>query len=341
MIDTSRHFLPVKYIYQVLDGMAYTKLNTLHWHLVDDQSFPYYSRTYPNLSAKGAYDPKRAVYLPEDVQNVIQYARYRGIRVMPEFDMPAHTISWIKGYPQLQGSANCGFDPTIESTYTFITNFLKEIVQVFHEKYIHLGGDELDLSCWNTPPITNWMKSNNISSLSDLESYFERRVLKIAMDLGAEVNIWQDPYNNGVRPQKSTIIEVWRGADYNTLKSVLKDGYRAVMAGFWYLDHLSDEWTDYYTRDISSNDIPPDQLKLIAGGSACMWAEWVDGNNIIPRIFPRATAVAEVLWSPSDYPKLPDLNSFRLHQWRCRMNRRGLAAQPCGVQFQDGYCGPL
>jgi len=155
------------------------------------------------------------------------------------------------------------------------------------------------------------------------------------------VNIWQDPWNNGVRPQPDTIIEVWRGSDYDTLKQVLDAGYRAVMAGYWYLDHLSDTWVDYYQRDVTDANLTPDETALIAGGSACMWAEWVDENNIVPRIFPRATAVSEVLWSPVKYYKLPSLASPRLHSWRCRMNRRGINAESIGVQYGDGYCGPL
>jgi len=169
----------------------------------------------------------------------------------------------------------------------------------------------------------------------------KKRVLKIATDLGTQVNIWQDPFNNGVRPQIDTIIEVWKGSDYDTLKQVLDAGYRAVMAGYWYLDHLADDWDAFYTRDINDANLTPKQESLIAGGSACMWAEWVDSNNIVARIFPRATAVSEVLWTPYDYPKIPWFAGSRLHQWRCRMNRRGINAQPAGIQFGDGFCGPL
>ena len=112
----------------------------MHWHIVDDQSFPYASTTYPLLSKLGSYNSKRAIYTQEDVQHIIQYAKYRGIRVMPEYDMPAHTDSWFKGYPILKGNANCGFDPTKGTTYIFIENFLKEIRSVYPENYIHLGG---------------------------------------------------------------------------------------------------------------------------------------------------------------------------------------------------------
>lgn len=136
MMDSSRHFLPVSVLKTMLDGMEASKMNVFHWHLSDQQSFPFESAKFPLLSQKGSYSPW-AVYTRDDVLDVVKYARYRGIRVIPEFDMPAHTGTFILGYPYLKGSALCCFDPTLETTYQFIDSFLEEIVGLFKDEVVH------------------------------------------------------------------------------------------------------------------------------------------------------------------------------------------------------------
>jgi len=155
------------------------------------------------------------------------------------------------------------------------------------------------------------------------------------------VMIWQDPFNNNVTLAPQTVVEVWRGSDYTTLMEVLKAGFPAVMAGFWYLDHLEDTWDTFYVQEIDNGQIPSDLLELVIGGEACMWGEWVDANNWESRVFPRATAVAEVLWSSEAYPRIPIWNSRRFHAWRCRMNRRGFNVESVSTMYGDGYCNPL
>jgi hexosaminidase len=338
LVDTSRHYFAVDVLKSVIDVMAFNKFNTLHWHIVDDQSFPYVSTTYPSLSNMGAYNPTRAIYTPDQVQDIITYAKYRGVRVMPEFDMPAHTASWTKGYPILLGNANCGFDPTLGTTYIFIENLFKEIRSVFLDNYIHIGGDELDFKCWQTPPILDWMKKNGINSTADLENFFETKVLALAAKYNIHPMVWQELFNNGLKLAPSTVIEVWKGADYQTLKEVVQAGYQATMSGFWYLDHLADTWETFYQKDIDEAGLTPDQAKLVIGGEACMWAEHVDYTNIQERVWPRASAIAEVLWSSKKFSKVPAAAEPRLHQWKCRMNRRGYNASPVGP---GNFCNPL
>ncbi len=160
------------------EAMSATKMNVFHWHIVDDQSFPYESYTFPDLSVKGAFDPYSHVYTSQDVQEIIAFARIRGIRVVPgivltncifilrellislftmiEFDSPGHTQSWGNAIPMLtpcyaNGSPNGQFgpiDPSNNLTYTFWESFIKELADVFPDKYLHLGGDEVDFSCW-------------------------------------------------------------------------------------------------------------------------------------------------------------------------------------------------
>ena len=127
--------------------MSATKMNVFHWHIVDDQSFPYESITYPDMSVKGAFDPYNHVYTSHDVQDIIAFARVRGIRVVPEFDSPGHTLSWGNAIPMLtpcyKGNVPNGqfgpIDPSNNVTYTFWESFIKELATVFPDKYLHLG----------------------------------------------------------------------------------------------------------------------------------------------------------------------------------------------------------
>lgn len=149
----------MKVLIDQLDLMEMNKINVFHWHLTDDPSFPYQSTTFPNLTEFGAFDPVTHVYTPEDVKRIIEEARIRGIRVIPEFDTPGHTKSWGLGMPNLltacqdENGTNTGvfgpIDPTLRSTFAFLSEFFEEITSVFPDKYLHIGGDEVDLtSCW-------------------------------------------------------------------------------------------------------------------------------------------------------------------------------------------------
>jgi len=153
-VDTSRHYIYKSVLYKILDGMSYNKLNVFHWHIVDDHSFPYESITYPELHEMGAYT-SFMVYSQQDVQNVIEYARLLGIRVIPEFDTPGHTRSWGVSHPEILTKCYDAFigklgpiDPTKETTYTFVNNLLDELKSVFPDQYFHIGGDEVEFECW-------------------------------------------------------------------------------------------------------------------------------------------------------------------------------------------------
>ena len=159
MLDSSRHFLSMKVLMDQLDLMEMNKINVFHWHLTDDPSFPFVSQTFPNLTQYGAFDSETHVDDPGDVRKIIDEARIRGIRVIPEFDTPGHTKSWELGQPGLltpcedENGIQTGIfgpmDPTLRSTFSFLADFFEEIVRTFPDKYLHIGGDEVDLtSCW-------------------------------------------------------------------------------------------------------------------------------------------------------------------------------------------------
>ncbi|CAF3928629.1 unnamed protein product, partial [Rotaria sordida] len=371
MLDTARHFLPVPIIKKNLDVMSYNKLNVFHWHLVDDQSFPFESTTFPNLSRAGAYSPDH-VYTQADVVDVIEHARLRGIRVIPEIDTPGHTYSWGKSMPQLitvcwangqpyqaiygtQGEMEI-FNPIEPLVYSTMDALLREVKSRFHSHYIHLGMDEVYDKCWlSNPQITQWMSVNNISSSRGLHAYYADKILDITRNIDVIPIVWQDVWDEKVELPPGTIIQVWKDTSDSIafdswasyLNQAANEGYNVILSSPWYINYISYgkyntnasvmnlEFFKYYEieplRQFTGSD---EARKRILGGEACLWAEFVDGTNILPRFWPKASAVAERLWSAASVNNSEDAQ-FRLDVHRCRLLRRGIPAQP----ILPGYCG--
>lgn len=220
LIDTARHFLPLPIILAHLDAMEQCKLNVLHWHLVDDQSFPYQSKVLPMLSKFGAYTPE-AIYTPDDIAEVVAYARGRGIRVVPELDTPGHTLSWGRGDKKLltachdSSGAVTGqlgpLDPTQQHTYTVVWKLLRELESRFPDSYVHLGGDEVVLDCWkNNPRVQAWMATNNMTDVEHLHQHYMKRVLSLARRAGRSYMVWQDVLDSGLKIANDTVVQVWK-----------------------------------------------------------------------------------------------------------------------------------
>ncbi|TSP36067.1 Beta-hexosaminidase subunit beta [Bagarius yarrelli] len=398
LLDTSRHFLPLKVILANLEAMAINKFNVFHWHIVDDHSFPFFSRTFPDLSQRGAYHPYTHVYTPADVKMVIEFARLRGIRVIAEFDTPGHTQSWGKGQANLltpcySGSTPSGtfgpVNPILNSTYDFMTSFFKEISEVFPDAYIHLGGDEVDFSCWKSnPDIQKFMVEQGFGQdYSKLESYYIQRLLDIVKATNKGYLVWQEVFDNGVKLKADTVVEVWMNNKVDQeLQNVTKAGFSTILSAPWYLDYISygqdwqkyyklnadtqvhvwkenpdykhemakitaagfhtllstpwylnrisygQDWQGVYKADPQSFNGTAEQKKLVIGGEACLWGEYVDATNLTPRLWPRASAVAERLWSDESVKDVESAYT-RLVKHRCRMLRRGIPAEPLFVGF--------
>uniref|UniRef100_A0A1L8DQZ7 Beta-hexosaminidase n=1 Tax=Nyssomyia neivai TaxID=330878 RepID=A0A1L8DQZ7_9DIPT len=340
LLDTSRHFIPIDTIKMVLDGMAYNKLNVFHWHIVDDHSFPYESTKFPELSAKGAYHPT-LVYTQNDVAAIIEYARVRGIRVLPEFDTPGHTRSWGVSHPELLTMCYPPYtdklgpiNPTKSIVYDFLKELFGEVSQVFPEQYFHLGGDEVGFECWSTnSEIIDYMKTKNYTKYEQLEEEFIQKVVDIIDELKSKSIVWQEVFQNQVRLPQGTVVHVWTGDRKQLLSQITRSGLPVLLSSCWYLDHLSTggDWTKFYNCDPLDFPGTSEQKALVMGGEACMWAEVVDDTNVVQRIFPRASAAAERLWSHSSGYLVKE----RLEEHACRLRKRNIPAQPPNG---PGYC---
>jgi hexosaminidase len=335
LIDTARHYLPVSLILANVDAMARNKLNVLHWHMTDDQSWPYQSSRYPDLSDQGAYHPKR-IYSPGNVTHIIREAHLRGIRVIPEFDMPGHTYAMAKSHPDIMShcpDAVDPMDPTQEATFDFIEQLYQEIAGMFHDDYMHLGGDEVALDCWeNDTSIQQWMQKNKIDNVVDLFKIFEQRLLTIAENLGKKTIVWQEVFDLGIPIANDTIVDVWKdwGAQAeSTLHKATAAGYSVILSSCWYLDHLSKRWQDYYQCNPLGFNLTQDQQELVLGGHASMWGEHVDASNFMSRVWPRASAAAERLWTGA-HAQAESTVAGRIQEFRCHMLRHGIMAGPTG-----------
>ncbi|XP_058183166.1 beta-hexosaminidase 3-like isoform X1 [Rhododendron vialii] len=345
LIDTARHYQPLPMIKKVVDSMSYAKLNVLHWHIVDSQSFPLEIPSYPKLW-NGAYSISER-YTMADAAEVVSYAQRRGINVLAEIDVPGHAQSWGADYPTLWPSKDCQqpLDVSNEFTFQVIDGILSDFSKVFKFKFVHLGGDEVNTSCWvTTPHVRNWLKKQGMNA-SQAYEYFVLRAQKIALSHGYECVNWEETFNNfGNKLNQKTVVHNWLGG--GVAKRVVAAGLRCIVSNQdkWYLDHLDTSWSEFYSNEPLTNITNPKQQELVIGGEVCMWGETVDSSDIEQTIWPRAAAAAERLWTPYDkLAKDPRQVTGRLAHFRCLLNQRGVAAAPLaapgrGAPREPGSC---
>jgi hexosaminidase len=328
MIDSARHFIPLDVIRRNIDAMEAVKMNVLHWHLSENQGFRVESRKFPKLHEMGS---DGLYYTQEEMRDVITYARDRGIRVVPEFDMPGHSTAWFVGHPELAsgkgpyeierkwGIFDPAMDPTNEKVYKFLDELIGEMAKVFPDHYFHIGGDEVNGKEWDAnPKIQAFMKAHGIKNNEALQAYFSGRVQKLVTKHGKTVVGWDEVLVAGV--PKDIVIQSWHGQA--SLAQAAKQGYRGILSNGYYLD-LGWSAARHYAVDPLSGDaanLSAEEKQRILGGESCMWAEYVSPENVDSRIWPRNAAIAERLWSPQEvrdpasmYARL-DLISARL-EW--------------------------
>ncbi|XP_077225335.1 beta-hexosaminidase 3-like isoform X1 [Tasmannia lanceolata] len=342
LIDTSRHYQPLPMIKNVIDAMAYTKLNVLHWHIVDTQSFPLDIPSYPKLW-NGAYSLSER-YTMADAVEIVQYAQRRGINVLAEIDVPGHALSWGIGYPSLWPSLDCRqpLDVSNEFTFNVIDGILSDFSKVFKFKFVHLGGDEVYTGCWNiTPHVKKWLNKKGLNE-SEAYEYFVLRAQKIALSHGYEMVNWEETFNNfGKKLSPKTVVHNWLGG--GVAQKIVAAGLRCIVSNQdkWYLDHLTTTWEEFYMNEPLSNITNPKHQKLVIGGEVCMWGEHIDASDLEQTIWPRAAAAAERLWTSFDeLAKDPKQVTGRLAHFRCLLNQRGVAAAPLAGPGRVAPLGP-
>jgi hexosaminidase len=327
-LDVSRHFIPVSEVERTLDGMSAVKLNVLHWHLSDDQGFRVESKIYPRLQRYGS---NGLYYTQTEIREVIAYARDRGIRIVPEFDMPGHATSWLAGYPELGSRSGTfeivpGFgilgdlmDPTKEYTYRFLDGFIGEMAALFPDAYFHIGGDEVDPKQWNdSPRIQAFVRAHHLPDAKALQTYFNQRVQKIVARHGKHMVGWDEVLHPDL--PKSVVIQSWRGQ--LSLWQAARQGYQGLLSAGYYLDLMYPASYHYSIDPMKMPPPPPgrhqeetesaapqpapgtptdltqQQQKMILGGEAAMWEELAMPENLDAKLWPRLAAIAERLWSP-------------------------------------------
>jgi hexosaminidase len=306
LIDVSRHFIPIDVLKRNIDGMAAVKMNVLHWHLSDDQGFRVESKVFPKLTGAGS---DGMFYTQAEIREFIAYAHDRGIRVMPEFDIPGHTHSWYPGYPELASGPGPYtldgdgldpiMDPTRESTYKFLEKFIAEMARLFPDAYFHIGGDEVDGKQWDAnPQIQAFIHAHGMKNNQDLQAYFNQRLQKIVAKNHKTMVGWDEILHPDL--PKTIVVHSWRGQ--KSLAEAAKQGYSGLLSFGYYLDLM---WpaARHYAVDPMTGDaanLTPEEQKSILGGESCQWAEWVTPENIDSHIWPRNAAIAERLWSPQN-----------------------------------------
>ena len=334
-LDVSRHFIPVEGVKRTIDGLSAVKLNVFHWHLSDDQGFRVQSKKFPRLQEYGS---DGMYYTQAEVRDVVEYARNRGVRVVPEFDIPGHATSWLAAYPKLgAGSGRYEItrgngiladlmDPTKESTYRFLDGFVGEMVKLFPDEYFHIGGDEVNPKQWNqNATIQAFMRKHKIANSQALQVYFNQRLLKIVTKHGKKMEGWDEIFEPAL--PKNIVIQSWRGQA--SLWQAAREGYQGILSAGYYLDLMYPASYHYSVDPMKAppivpghedrpqdpkapapgtpTDLAPAQQKLVLGGEATMWEEIATAENLDAKLWPRLAAVAERLWSPEAVTDLPSM----------------------------------
>jgi hexosaminidase len=360
MLDVSRHFFTKAQVKDFIDEMVKYKFNLLHLHLTDDEGWRVEIKSLPRLTQVGAYRAKRVgtfgtfptppsdeprddggFYTQDDIRELVQYAKDRFVDILPEVDVPGHSLSAIVSYPELSCTDGAdkykvrsgeeimdwhkgGFDALIDNTlcpanekvYPFLDKVFTELAQLFPFGYIHVGGDECAKNFWaKSDAVKQLMKKEGLKDQLEVQSYFEKRVEKIVESKGKKVIGWDEILEGGLAPNAAVMS--WRGISGGI--EAAKMGHKVVMSPttFFYLDYMqgdaSIEPPVYATLRLNktySFEPVPDSVdpRLIIGGQANLWTEQVyNTRHMQYMVWPRSMAVAECLWSPKEKK---DWNSF-------------------------------
>ena len=327
MLDESRHFFGKEKVKQLLDWMAFYKLNKFHWHLTDADGWRLEIKKYPKLTligGRGNHTDSLAAakyYTQDDIKEIVAYAGQRFITVIPEIDMPGHATAANRAYPEYSGGItpkypNFTFDPSNEQTYPYLADIIKEITRLFPSRMMHLGGDEvaLGIQAWaGRPQITEMLIRNKFTSLADLEHYFFRRMADTVISLNSKILCWDEAAETDL-PADKTILFWWRQNVPESLKLALQKKYQVVLCPRLplYFDFVQDaahtsgrKWNGRFNSlteiyNFPDKQIPADELsvKQVLGIQANLWTEVIGSEKRLDyMIFPRMAALAEAAWT--------------------------------------------
>jgi hexosaminidase len=308
MLDVGRHFLPVTFIKQHLDLLAFYKINIFHWHLTEDQGWRIEIKKYPELTRKGAWRKEAdgsiygGFYTQEEIREVVEYARERYITVVPEIEMPGHCLAALASYPELScrtvpfevaahwGVLNDVYCAGQEETYAFLENVLDEVLELFPSPWIHIGGDEVPKYRWQNCPVCQArMKKEGLRDEHELQSWFIRRIEKYLSSKGRTMIGWDEILEGGV--SSDAIIEVWRGEE--KVKEALGNGNRIIQT--LYLNTPPASLT--LEQVFRFNPAVEGGAGLVLGADAPLWSENITEFNAHYMLWPRMQAFAEALWN--------------------------------------------
>ncbi|MDR1756293.1 MAG: beta-N-acetylhexosaminidase [Culturomica sp.] len=329
MLDEARHFFGKEKVMQLLDEMAYYKLNRFHWHLTDEPGWRIEIEKYPLLATKGGQgswsrpdDPEARYYTQEDIREILAYAARRHIEVIPEIDMPGHATAANKAYPEYSGGGTpehpeFTFNVGKEETYAYLTDILREVAALFPSRYLHLGGDEVayGIRAWETDSsVQALMAREGLASVKEAERYFMKRMSDSVYRLGKTLIGWDELLDLEMDPSRTEIMW-WRHDRPQNLKRSLEEGYHTVLCPrrplyFDFIQHREHKWgrvwngfcplEDVYAfpdRELAKLEISPEQQSFIRGVQANLWTERVHtGQRLDFMIFPRLCALAESGW---------------------------------------------
>lgn len=338
MLDVVRHFVTLETIKRQIDAMEKVKLNVLHLHLSDDQGFRVESRRYPKLTANGPF------YTQAEIRDLIAYAAERGVRVVPEFDVPGHSRAIVDAYPEIgiKGKPtgfgmDVALNPGKPETYRFIEGLFGEMAALFPDRYFHIGGDEVAKGIWDNDPAVAALKAREkLADTAAVEHYFHHRVQAIVRKLGKTMIGWEEVAHSGL--PTDTVVHAWQTS--NATADAVAKGYPTIVSAGYYLDLLMPAEFSY-TKDPADSDsagLAPDfaealrkkspllanivtdaliafprppltagQESKILGGEGALWAETATDELVDDRLWPRAAALAERFWSPREVRDVPDM----------------------------------
>jgi hexosaminidase len=327
LLDCCRHFMAKDFVKRYIDLLAYHKMNVLHWHLTEDQGWRIEIKRYPRLTAIGAWrgegdERHGGFYTQEDIRDIVAYARSRHVTIVPEIEMPGHSVAALAAYPELsctggpfKVSTRWGVHEDVycagnERTFEFLEGVLSEVIDLFPSEFIHVGGDECPKQRWKAcAKCQARMKAEGLRDEGELQSYFIRRIDKFLTGKGRRLVGWDEILEGGLAPNAT--VQSWRGM--SGAVAAAKAGHDVISSptSHCYLDYAQSRepgeptWMGFidlktaYSFEPTPPQLDPEQARHVLGAEGNMWTEHAPQERVDHQVFPRLCALAEVTWSPA------------------------------------------